>query len=542
MFCWQCEQTAKGTGCTTFGICGKSPEVSNLQDLLIYLLRGISQLAVEGRKVGVKDEKTDVFITEATFATLTNVNFDSEDIVERYIRKAIELREILKAKVEAAGGSVDFGPAVDLIPEKTIDGMVKQGKKVGVKADSLDNPDLQGLKWLLIYGIKGVAAYTYHAYRFGKKDDKVFEFIEQGLSATLNPSLGVNDFVGLVLKCGEVNIRAMELLDAGNTETYGHPVPTKVPLGAKKGKAILVSGHDLLDLEEILKQTEGKGIYVYTHGEMLPAHGYPKLKKYPHFYGHYGTAWQNQIREFAAFPGAILMTTNCIQKPADGYKENIFTSGPVGWPGVKHIVGEDFSPVIERALDLPGFTDDTAGKSVMVGFARNTVLGVAEKVIDAVKTGKIRHFFLVGGCDGAKPGRSYYTEFVEKAPKDTVILTLACGKFRFFDKELGDISGIPRLLDVGQCNDAYSAVVIAQTLAKAFNVGINQLPLSLILSWYEQKACAILLSLLYLGVKNIRLGPSLPAFITPNILKVLVENFNIMPIRSADEDLKAILG
>ncbi|MGF3522579.1 MAG: hydroxylamine reductase, partial [Candidatus Bathyarchaeia archaeon] len=350
---------------------------------------------------------------------------------------------------------------------------------------------------------------------------------EKGLAATLDPSLGVNDFVGLALKCGEINIRAMELLDAGNTEAYGHPVPTKVPLGAKKGKAILVSGHDLIDLEKILKQTEGKGINVYTHGEMLPAHGYPKLKKYPHFYGHYGTAWQNQIREFAAFPGAILMTTNCIQKPADSYKANIFTSGPVGWPGVKHIEDEDFSPVIARALELPGFPEDVPGKSVMVGFARNTVLGVAGTVIDAVKAGKIRHFFLVGGCDGAKPGRSYYAEFVEKAPKDTVILTLACGKFRFFDKELGDIGGIPRLLDVGQCNDAYSAVVIAQALAKAFNVGINQLPLSLILSWYEQKACAILLSLLYLGVKNIRLGPSLPAFITPNILKVLVENFNI---------------
>jgi hydroxylamine reductase len=420
--------------------------------------------------------------------------------------------------------------------------MVKQGKQVGIQADSADNPDLQGLHWLLIYGIKGVAAYAYHAYHLGKQDPKVFEFIEQGLAATLDKSLGVNDFVGLALKCGEINIRAMELLDAGHTETYGHPVPTKVPLGHKKGKALLVSGHDLMDLDALLKQTEGKGITIYTHGEMLPAHGYPKLKKYPHFYGHYGTAWQNQIREFPQFPGAILMTTNCIQKPTETYKDNIFTAGPVGWPELTHIPDRDFTPVIEKALAMPGFPDDVEGKSVMVGFARNAVLGVAGAVVDAVKQGKIRHFFLVGGCDGAKPGRSYYTEFVEKAPKDTVILTLACGKFRFFDKDLGDIGGIPRLLDVGQCNDAYSAVVIAQALAKAFNVSLNELPLSMILSWYEQKACAILLSLLYLGVKNIRLGPSIPAFITPNVLQVLVDKFNLMPIKTADEDLKAILG
>ncbi|XES78710.1 MAG: hydroxylamine reductase [Candidatus Bathyarchaeia archaeon] len=542
MFCWQCEQTAQGKGCSTFGVCGKSPDVACLQDLLIYLLRGTSQIAVEAKRVGVADEQTDLFIAEAAFATLTNVNFDPDDLINRYIKKTLELREDLKAKVKAAGGKIDFQGAATLIPEETLEGMVKQGKQVGIQADSADNPDLQGLHWLLIYGIKGVAAYAYHAYHLGKKDPTVFEFIEQGLAATLDKSLGVNDFVGLALKCGEINIRAMELLDAGHTETYGHPVPTKVPLGHKKGKALLVSGHDLMDLDALLKQTEGKGITVYTHGEMLPAHGYPQLKKYPHFYGHYGTAWQNQIREFPQFPGAILMTTNCIQKPAENYKDNIFTAGPVGWPEVTHIPDRDFTPVIEKALAMPGFPDDVEGKSVMVGFARNAVLGVADAVVGAVKQGKIRHFFLVGGCDGAKPGRSYYTEFVEKAPKDTVILTLACGKFRFFDKDLGEIGGIPRLLDIGQCNDAYSAVVIAQALAKAFNVSLNELPLSMILSWYEQKACAILLSLLYLGVKNIRLGPSLPAFITPNVLQVLVDNFNIMPIKTADEDLKAILG
>ena len=334
----------------------------------------------------------------------------------------------------------------------------------------------------------------------------------------------------------------MELLDAANTETYGHPVPTEVPLGAKKGKAILVSGHDLKDLEAILKQTEGKGIFVYTHGEMLPTHGYPGLKKYPHFYGHYGTAWQNQHKEFAVFPGSIVMTTNCIQKPLDSYKDNIFTVGPVGWPGVKHLTGDDFTPAIDRALALAGFTADSDGGSVMVGFARNAVMSVAGTVIDAVKAGKIRHFFLVAGCDGANPGRNYYTEFVEKVPEDCIVLTLACGKFRFFDKKLGDIGGIPRLLDIGQCNDAYSAIQIAVALANAFNVGVNELPLSLILSWYEQKAVAILLTLFYLGIRNIRLGPTLPAFVTPNVLNVLVENYNIKPITTPEQDLKEILG
>ena len=362
------------------------------------------------------------------------------------------------------------------------------------------------------------------------------------MAATLNKSLGVDEYVGLALKCGEVNIRAMELLDAGNTGTYGHPVPTKVPLGAKKGKAILVSGHDLKDLDTLLKQTAGKGINVYTHGEMLPCHGYPELKKHPHFFGHYGTAWQNQAREFDAFPGAILMTTNCIQKPKETYNDRIFTTGLVGWPGVTHVANDDFTPVINKALEMEGFTDDVEAKSVMVGFARNAVMGVAPTVIEAVKSKAIRHFFLVGGCDGAKPGRNYYTEFVEKVPADCVVLTLACGKFRFFDKDLGDIGGIPRLLDVGQCNDAYSAVKIAMALADAFGCGVNDLPLSMILSWYEQKACVILLSLLHLGIKDIRLGPSLPAFITPNVLNVLVEKFNIMPIGTPDGDLKAILG
>ena len=438
---------------------------------------------------------------------------------------------------------MDFseGPAV-FKPASTLDELVKQGEAVGLKSDPTINPDILALQHTTLFGIKGVCAYADHAEILGQKDDQVYAYVHEGLAAMLNKNLTLDDWVGLALKCGEINLRAMELLDAANTGTYGHPVPTKVPLGAKKGKAILVSGHDLKDMDEILKQSEGKGIYVYTHGEMLPTHGYPGLKKYAHFYGHYGTAWQNQIREFAGFPGPIVMTTNCIQKPQGSYHENIFTTGLVGWPGVKHVANNDFTAVIQRALDMPGFTEDSNGKSVMCGFGHNAVMGVAGKVIDAVKSGAIKHFFLVAGCDGAKPGRNYYTQFVEQAPKDSVILTLACGKFRFFDKDLGDIGGIPRLLDIGQCNDAYSAIQIAVALSKAFGVGVNDLPLSMILSWYEQKACAILLTLLYLGIKNIRLGPTLPAFITPNVLDVLVKNFNIMPITTPEADLKAILG
>ncbi len=538
MFCYQCEQTAKGTGCTIAGVCGKSADVANLQDLLVYMLRGLGQLSVEANKAGVRDEKIDVFTCEALFSTLTNVNFDPESMAE-YIRKAAQYQEQIRERLFGIKGKVDT--AFNLQLENTTEGLISQGKHYGINANPSINPDLHSLQWLLTYGLKGVAAYAYHAYLLGKKDSKVFDFIYEGLVAPFNASLGVNEFVGLVFKCGEINIRAMELLDAGNTERYGHPTPTKVPLGHKKGKAILVSGHDLMDLEEILKQTEEKGITVYTHGEMLPTHGYPGLKKYRNFYGHYGTAWQNQQKEFAQFPGAILMTTNCIQRPIESYKGNIFTVGPVGFPGVAHMSDRDFSPVINRALELPGFQDDVEGKSVLVGFGRNAVLSVAGKVIDSVKSGHIKRFILVGGCDGAKPGRSYYTEFVEKAPSNTIILTLACGKFRFFDKELGAIDEIPRLLDVGQCNDAYSAVKIALALADAFKVGVNDLPLSLVLSWYEQKAVAILLSLLYLGIKDIRIGPSLPAFITPNILNVLVEKFNIMPITTPDEDLKAIM-
>jgi hydroxylamine reductase len=542
MFCYQCEQTAKGEGCTKIGVCGKQPDVAALQDLLLHATKGLSLMALEGRKVGIRDEATDRFACEALFSTLTNVDFDPARI-EDLIYKTVARRKALKARIDEAGGWTDYtdGPAV-FTPADTREARVSQGESVGVKARSDVNPDILSLQEILTYGIKGVAAYADHAAILGKTDPAVFDFLHEGLAATLDHTKGADEFLGLVLKCGEINLKAMELLDAANTETYGHPVPTAVPLGAKKGKAILISGHDLKDLEEILKLTEGKGINVYTHGEMLPCHGYPELKKYSHFYGHYGTAWQNQAKEFAEFPGAIVMTTNCIQKPKETYQDNLFTTGLVGWPGVTHIKDKDFTPAINKTLEMKGFEEDTDKGTVMVGFARNAVMNVAGAVIDAVKNKQIRHFFLVAGCDGAKPGRNYYTEFVEKVPEDCVVLTLACGKFRFFDKQLGDIGGIPRLLDVGQCNDAYSAIQIAVALANAFECGVNDLPLSMVLSWYEQKAVAILLTLLYLGIKDIRLGPSLPAFVTPNVLGILVDKFNIMPISTPDEDLKAILG
>ena len=542
MFCYQCEQTAKNEGCVKQGVCGKSPEVAALQDLLIYAAQGVSQYAVEGLKVGVNDFEVNRFSCEAIFSTLTNVDFDPERFV-RLINRSVELRDSLKQKVAAAGGkaNINEGPA-DFSFETDVEGMVSQGEMVGIKSTGNIHPDVQSLQQLLIYGLKGLAAYTDHALILGKTDDVIFAFIHEAMVATLNRNAAIDDLVALALKCGEINIRAMELLYEGNKGAYGVPTPTGVPLGVKAGKAILVSGHDLKDMEEILKQTEGKGINVYSHGEMLPCHGYPGLKKYSHFYGHYGTAWQNQAKEFAAFPGAIVMTTNCIQKPKESYQENIFTSGLVGWPGVTHIGDGNFSPVIEKAMKMTGFTEDKSGKTVTVGFGHETVLGIADKVIEQVKNGSIRHFFLIGGCDGAKPGRNYYTEMAEKLPDNCVALTLACGKFRFFDHDMGEINGIPRLLDVGQCNDAYSAVKIALALAGAFDCGINELPLSIVLSWYEQKAVVVLLSLLHLGVKNIRLGPSLPAFITPAVLNVLVENFNIMPIKTADEDLKEILG
>ena len=544
MFCNQCEQTAKGVGCTQIGVCGKSGEVAALQDLLTYAVQGLSLVAVEARKVNIVDKKVDTFSLQAIFACLTNVDFDPLRF-QNWITTAVTLREELKAKVEAAGGNVTFSsPAASYTPAETVAGLVADGEALDFMNSLDENEDLRSLKQITVYGLRGLAAYADHAAILGKEDESIYVYIHETMANLAGGGQDLGALVALVLKCGEVNIKAMELLDAGNTETYGHPTPTEVPLGAKAGKAILITGHDLKDLELLLKQTEGKGINIYTHGEMLPCHAYPELKKYSHFYGHFGTAWQNQAKEFPEFPGAILFTTNCIQKPADSYKANVFTTGLVGWPDLVHI-GDDkeFTPVIERALALPGFTEDTDKGSVLSGFARNSVLGVADKVIEGVKSKAIRHFFLVGGCDGAKPGRNYYTDFVEQVPEDCLILTLACGKFRFFDKKLGDIGGIPRLLDVGQCNDAYSAIQIAVALAGAFECDVNDLPLSMVLSWYEQKAVVILLSLFSLGIKDIRLGPSLPAFISPNVLNVLVENFDCKPIAAtAQEDLDTILA
>lgn len=531
-----------GKGCTKIGVCGKSPEVAALQDLLIYSLKGLSLYAIEGRKRGINDPEVNRFICKALFATLTNVNFDSERL-KALINETVNHREGLKKELQVAEykAEVHEGPT-EFVPEDTIEGLVKQGNMVGILSDEEPNLDIHSLKWTLIYGVKGIAAYADHASILGLEDNAIYSFLQEALAETLNRNVTLERMLGLVMKAGEINLRALELLDAANTGAYGDPVPTIVPLGFKKGKAIVVSGHDLKDLEIILRQSQGKGIYVYTHGEMLPSHGYPKLKVYSHFYGHYGTAWQNQRREFAEFPGAIVMTTNCIQQPQDSYSGNIFTTGMVGWPGVRHISDKDFTPVIMKAIEMPGFASDLDKGYVTVGFGHSSMMQVADKIVSLVKEGKIRHFFLVGGCDGSKPARSYYSEFVEKVPKDCVVLTLACGKFKFFDKRLGDIEGIPRLIDVGQCNDAYSAIQIALALSKAFRLEVNSLPLSMVLSWYEQKAVSILLTLLSLGIKNIRLGPSLPAFLSPNILNYLAKNYNISLITTPDQDLKAILN
>jgi hydroxylamine reductase len=540
MFCNQCEQTAKGQGCTVRGVCGKTPEVAALQDLLGHFVIGLGLYANEGRRVGVIDQNVNRFTAEALFSTLTNVNFDAGRFVE-FVNEVTAIRAELTDKVSKAGGNVNFEAAqASLKPAGNLGDLIKQGEKLGQPWSKNAPEDIVSLQQTLYFGLKGVAAYTHHASVLGRENDEIYAFLHETLSALSNPSLTLDDWLGLVLKCGKTNLKVMELLDAANTGTYGHPVPTEVPLGYKRGKAILVSGHDLHDLKLILEQTEGKGINVYTHGEMLPSHGYPELKKHKHLFGNFGTAWQNQQKEFAEFPGPIVMTTNCIREPKEVYFANIYTREMVGWPGATHIKGDDYSAVIDKALSMPGFTADEDKGSVMVGFGHNAVMGVADKVIAAVKSGDIKHIYLVAGCDGAKPGRNYYTEFVEKTPSDSLVLTLACGKYRFYDQKLGDIGGLPRLLDMGQCNDAYSAIKVAAALSEAFEVDLNELPLSLIISWYEQKAVAILLTLLYLGLKDIRLGPSLPAFISPNVLNVLVEKFNIMPISTADADLAAI--
>jgi len=540
MFCFQCEQTVGGKGCThKAGVCGKDEETAALQDLLIHAVKGIAQYAHRARQVGVKDAEIDRFVMEALFTTVTNVNFDP-DRLEQLLLKAgvmLEKAKSLSGSKEDVSGPAQWRPAQDRA------GLLQQAAEVGVlQRREQYGEDAGGLQELLTYGLKGMASYADHAAILGQQDDAVYEFTHEALDFLTGEKAGdVNKLVGTVLKCGEVNLKVMELLDAANTGTYGHPEPTQVRVTPIKGKCIAVSGHDLKDLELLLQQTEGKGINVYTHGEMLPCLAYPKLKQYKHLVGNYGSAWQNQKKEFDEFPGAILMTTNCIQKPAESYKGRIFTTGLVAFPGVQHVADKDFTPVIEAALAAPGFTEDVEEKTITIGFARNAVMSVADKVIDAVKAGKIKHFFLIGGCDGAKPGRDYFTKMAQSVPDDCVILTLACGKYRFNKLEFGDIGGIPRLLDIGQCNDAYSAIQIAVALSKAFECDVNDLPLSMVLSWYEQKAVVILLTLLHLGITNIKLGPSLPAFVSPNVLNVLVEKFKIAPTGRVEEDLAELL-
>lgn len=517
MFCFQCEQAAGGKGCFSSGVCGKKPEVSNKQDELTSALISLAR-AAEGKKV---PESADSLMMQALFTTITNVNFDDK-------------------KVEELTGKVDAETA-------------KLGKAINFPVEDLwkGDTDVVSLRSTLLFGLRGMAAYAWHAYVLGKKDDEVAKWFYKGMKA-LGDEHTVEEWLALLMEFGNINLKCMVLLDEANTSSFGHPVPTKVTTNVEKGPFIVVTGHDLHDLKQLLEQTEGKGINIYTHSEMLPAHGYPGLKKFAHLKGNYGTAWQNQQNEFDSLPAPVLYTTNCLMPPKTTYSDRIFTTSVVAFPGVSHICDvdgkKDFTPIINKALELGGFAENkqftgiNGGSELTTGFARNTVLGAADKIIDAVKTGAIKHFFLVGGCDGAKPGRNYYTEFVKQTPKDTMILTLACGKFRFNDLDIGEIGGLPRILDMGQCNDAYSAIQVAVALAGAFNCTVNELPLTLVLSWYEQKAVCILLTLLALGIKNIYLGPTLPAFLSSNVLNVLVEKFEIKPISSPESDLKAILG
>ena len=529
MFCFQCEQTAKCTGCTgAMGVCGKKADTAEIQDKLTGSLIGLAR-ATEGNEHMISDS-TAAVIVEGLFATLTNVNFDNDALLSIMNRVEEEKKKLVPDCFHCASPC---------------------GRNHDYDMRNLwnANEDIRSLKSLILFGIRGIAAYAYHAAVLGYKDDIIHTFLYKALIAIGIDEFGVEELLPIVLEVGEVNLKCMAMLDKANTETFGHPEPATVRLTVEKGPFIVITGHDLYDLKLLLQQTEGKGINIYTHGEMLSAHAYPELKKYPHLKGNFGTAWQNQQKEFAILPAPILFTTNCLMPPKDSYADRVFTTEVVGYPGIQHIGTEkDFTPVIEKALELGGFRVDTTfpgingGETVMTGFARNTVMSVAGTVIDAVKAGAIKHFFLVAGCDGARPGRNYYTEFVKQTPADTVVLTLACGKYRFNDLDLGTIGGLPRLMDIGQCNDAYSAIQIAIALADAFGCGVNDLPLSMVLSWYEQKAVCILLTLLHLGIKNIRLGPTLPAFVSPNVLNFLVEKFNIAPITTPEEDLKAILS
>ena len=552
MFCVQCEHTIRtpqGNGCSyARGMCGKTGEVSDLQDMLVHLLQAVSTYAVAARKVGVIDAEIDAYAPQAFFSTLTNVNFDAERIID-FSRRAEAYRNDLRSRYEAAcaaqGVAVEIlSPAAHYkLPDaKTV--MLSDALQFALNRQKAEvGEDIIGLRLLCLYGLKGAAAYMEHARVLGQTDAEV-----AGKYHEFMAFLGTHpDDMGALFQCamdiGTLNYKIMEMLDKGETETFGHPEPTRVNTVPVKGKAILVSGHDLHDLELILQQTEGKGINVFTHGEMLPAHAYPAFKKYTHLVGNYGTAWQNQQKEFAAFPGAIVMTSNCIVDPNVGqYGARIFTRSIVGFPGVTHIEGSDFSPAIESALAQAGFAADASPVYTTTGFARNALMGAAPAVIEQVKAGNIKHFFLIGGCDGDKTERTYYTDLAKAAPQDSLILTLACGKFRFNTLEFGDINGIPRFLDIGQCNDAYSAIQLALALADAFECGVNDLPLSLVLSWFEQKAIVILLTLLSLGIKDIRVGPTAPGFLTPNLVGVLNQQFGLKLISSVEQDLEEMLA
>jgi len=535
MFCFQCQEAARNEGCSVAGACGKQPETSRLMDLLVFNLKGVALLEELAGASRPASQSVGLFIAQSLFLTITNANFDDSRIADQILR-ALRMKRELRGALGAAG-------AVALPEAATWDGdaasFAAQAERVGVLAEA--DEDLRSLKELIVYGLKGIAAYADHAATLGFESEAVYAFLARALAATTRP-MEAGELVALAMETGKVAVTGMALLDQANTTRYGHPERTEIPLGVGQRPGILVSGHDLADLADLLEQTAGLGVDVYTHGEMLPAHGYPKLKAFKHLAGNYGGAWIDQAEDFDAFPGAVLMTSNCIQQPKPSYKARLFTAGAVAWPGVVHIAGTDFAPVIAAALDAPGFSEDGPAESITTGFGHNAVLGVAGTVIDAVKSGALRRFFLIGGCDGARSGRSYYTELAEQVPQDCVILTLACGKYRFNKQEFGTLGGLPRLLDLGQCNDAYSALKIAQALAAAFECGVNDLPLSLVLSWYEQKAVAILLTLLWMGIRNIRIGPTLPAFLSPAVLKLLNETYNLMPITTPEEDLAAMLG
>ena len=543
MFCYQCEQTAGGKGCTKMGVCGKTPEVAALQDLLIYQIKGISCYAKELVEKGENVDKDIVsFIEDSLFTTLTNVNFDADVHVEM-LKKSQKIKEALRSKVGSIKNNTDH--ATYNLSETKAE-MLKDAKKAGIMYDQNLDPDIRSLRQTIIYGLKGISAYGHQARALGYYDDQVDNFYVRALEATTDDNLDVEELIRWTMRTGDMSVAVMKKLDEANTTVYKNPSPQKVNVHIKKGPFIIVSGHDLKDLDMLLKQTEGKGINIYTHGEMIPSHGYPELKKYPHLVGNFGGAWQDQQKEFDDIPGCILMTTNCLMRPRETYKDRIFTTSVVGWDGVKYIGKKedgtkDFSEIIDKALELGGYKEDQEPHEILVGFGHHATLSHAETIVNAVKEGKIRHFFLIGGCDGARPGRNYYTEFAKKVPKDCVILTLACGKYRFNKLEFGEVAGLPRLLDVGQCNDAYSAVRIATALADAFDTDVNGLPLSLIISWYEQKAVADLLALLSLGIKGIYLGPTLPAFLSPNVLHYLVDTCDLRLISTPDDDLKSCL-